>query len=569
MNEYYFSQIYDFSNEIHGFRFMTADDLEKLISVCGLEADVFSLAFCQNYFRERENRDPLLCELRFITQLIEKNKKKPSSLLLGSARSTTEVSDSFEDLISKLKHKKSDLYSFEDIADAASFYLKLAGKRTATPGIYGKCSDCGETELYAKGCKPEALLEFPSKGASCTLGVPAIPAYTHATAEESDFYAVVSPFSGDQRCFGEILLELLSDKKLSGAVKSASALSFGALPFLLNTAKGFLVDITVFPSFETNPTPSILLEEKNNVAIFLISGKHAAQFSSSAQALGLRYSNFGRPSNRPFASVRYGTGKPLLLNSDFLRNLVFKATLTAETGEVCAYKDAENTFTANGAVCETETAYETENIIFAASTTNSAAFSDTIKTVLSAISPIVAKGVDFSDISVSFDAKLPLLRFTEADTAKALELLSAKYRVQAELCLLSEGDRVEVSKDELSLSCFARARKPDITVHAEVTKNEGSLFVLGVKTSEDGIVDFTDLRNLYKFIVSAVRDGRAGAVRAVNGDGFEKSLKKMVGEATLSDFILPEELKKSEFAIFIVESDEELPGLKIDFQKVN
>ena len=42
----------------------------------------------------------------------------------------------------------------------------------------------------------------------------------------------------------------------------------------------------------------------------------------------------------------------------------------------------------------------------------------------------------------------------------------------------------------------------------------------------------------------------------------------LVGFSCLRDE-LPEELKKSEFAIFIVESDEELPGLKIDFQKVN
>ena len=100
-----------------------------------------------------------------------------------------------------------------------------------------------------------------------------------------------------------------------------------------------------------------------------------------------------------------------------------------------------------------------------------------------------------------------------------------------------------------------------------ITKNEGNLFIFAPRTSADGLVSFDDLRNLYKFIFSLIRGGHATAVRAATRAGIEKAIEEMTGGATLSDFSLPPELIEKPIGAFIVESNENLSGLRVRYTK--
>jgi hypothetical protein len=356
---------------------------------------------------------------------------------------------------------------------------------------------------------------------------------------------------------------------VAGSIKSATTLEEGgALPFLLSSAKGFYADLTTFPGYEITPSPTLLTKKQNNVMLALVEGRHASRLFAQVQALGLRFSAFARPANQPTAAVKFGNAYPAAFNADFLRSINFTVSLYALAASEEKKPEAKrDTFTINGTPCSAESAYLSGNVLYSAATTQNGSVQDTANTVIAAISPLVAAGIDFSEISVSFDAQLPLLSFSETEAERALSLLMGQYRVQSELCLLSDGSRYVCTNDNLSLSCYARARLSHVSVMTSVTKNEGDLFIFAPRMSADGLVNFDELRNLYRFITSLVRSGKVTAVRAATRDGINEAIKQMVGEATLSDYTLPEELITNPLGAFIVESNENMSGLKIHYIK--
>ena len=132
MNEYYSSQIYDFSNEITGFRFMPTDVLEELIIRFGLDAGVMELAFCQNYFREKEKRDPMLCELRLITDLISKSKKDAESSKKRRIVARKQIFISSPPIVNILSYKKAYFNCF-----FKSLYRKSISKFQKAVDLFG------------------------------------------------------------------------------------------------------------------------------------------------------------------------------------------------------------------------------------------------------------------------------------------------------------------------------------------------------------------------------------------------------------------------------------------------
>ncbi len=562
MNNYTPQGFYQPINIIEGFRQMAPDALAVLRAQLELTIGVGELIFCQNRYKAHERRDPSVPELLFLDAIISQGEKKPSSLLLSEIKcNDPAIADTFSDLQSKLHAlKKKPPYSFGDISAAADTYLARAGKKTATPGIYGKCADFGRLEFAAKGCRELARPAFADLSSACSIGIPTAPAHSKAFAAESDSFVVLYPFDDDLRDFSETVARLFTDGKIANAIKRADTAELGVFDFMIDSAKGFYADITHFPKYEENPVPSLLTLPIGNAVVALVDGKAVMDLAHCAQENGINFAAFGRPLNLSKISVRYENGYPMTLNADFIRSIRFTAPLRA--ADDCFGISAESKEELNGVLCR-----EAGEIIYSAASTGDASMKDTANTILSTVAPLIARGVGFSEISVSFDARLPLLSFNESNNFRALSMLLGQYRVQAELCLLSEGSRYICDKSKLSLASYARARIPKKTVSDKVTRSEGDLFLMAPARSQDGLFDFDSLRKLFDLIVSLIEDGRAVAVRAVGKEGLKKAIFEMTETYDISDYSLPEELADDQLCTFIVESNENLPGLKLHYRK--
>ncbi len=551
---------------VAGFRTMQPEALAAVASELSLGIGVGELAFLRDHYRSNEAKDPEICELELLGRIIASSEKHPSSILLTELKTDdAELFECFEDLKKKLTALgKKPPFSFYDIATAADKYLARAGKKTGTPSLYGKCGDMTELEFYAKGCRPILHLSAQS-GSSCTLGVPTTPPYSHASASESDSFIVISRADPEERLdvFYQKLSEILSAPEINSSVKSVKTLERGDLiQYMLSVSTGVYADITNFPGCESNNTPLLLTESRNDAVIALADGRSIMSISTAVADKGLKFAAFGRPLGVPKLTVRHAAPSPTTLNAELIRNMRFTANLSAfdesprpelELADGCRFECGE--------------ALSLEHIICAAAVTDDASLADTADTVIAAVAPLVARGADFERISVSFDVRLPLLGFDRAHAHAALSMLAAKYRVQAELSLVSEGSRIRATKNELSLVAYARAEEPSAGSPDRVTADRGQLFIIAPHR-RGSLVDFSELRELFRHIRSLVESGRATAVRAVGREGIYAALSKMAEFCELSPYELPSELREHPVGAFIVESDEELSGIRVDYKTV-
>ncbi len=546
---------------VSGFRSMSRDELISVLDRYSLSIGISELTFCQELYRSKEKRDPTLPELLLLDRMIVRSEKEPSTFILTGIESTDpELGEIFSDVDKKLRALgKKPPYSFYDIARAADRYLARAGKKSGTPALYGKCASLGELEFFAKGARP--ILKLNAKSASyCTLGKPVAPPYSHAKANEHDAFVVMTkndPELKNSQLY-EAIGELLCNPSINGYVKSATTLEGDLISYMLSSG-GAYTDITNFPGYEHNQTPTLLTEKRNDAIVLLIDGKALMQLSELAMQKGIRTVAFGRPLSAKKFSVRYSNAPVMTIGTELINSLRFAAHLTAKSGETAALREPSHENFEFGE------AFSFEHILCSASATQEATLEDTADTVIAAVTPLIAKGVGFESISVSFDVSLPLLGFSAADAHDALALLLGQYRAQAELSLVSEGSRYRTSKNELSLVAYTRAFAPEHDIPDTVTSDTGRLFVLAPHRS-GSFADFEELRALFKHIVWLIKENKALAVRAVGRDGVAAALAKMAPDAELSEYILPDELEKFPVGAFIVESREELRGVSISYK---
>ena len=545
---------------IGNFRFMQPQALAAIKNMYSLNMGIEELEFCRYHYEKIEKRDPNIYELRLLDDLITRNERAPDAIRISDIKSESlEIGRTYEDLISKLGTlEKFSPYSYSDIASAADLYIKRVGKKTSTPSLYGKCTANGNLEFAAKGAKELLRLEFPEIDSVCSVGVAQYPPFSREPATESDAFVLISSlgcdFEGD---FPETLSKILFVPRIRKGIKRAATVEKGGvLPFLLSSAKGFYADISGFPGY--NPDVGelrLLTREIKNTVVLLCKKEALTAIINHTEEANLRFLFFGHPIRTPNSSVRYSRIFPFMINADFLRSLSFKTNCSSI---ISRKKDC--------GPCEiaVKKALTDDGIVALAAKPHNPSFESAIFSTARAVSEIAASGVDFTDISVSFDARLPLLNFDNNRLGDALEVLLGQYRVQAELCLLSEGSRYTATENELSFALYARAKSakplPDTAV-----RDSGALCIIAPKTNENGLFDFDELRRILLLIARSVREGKITAVRVCSGDELENEIKKMVGNA---DILFEAKPFGSSPVVFIAESDKIEGASLVEFTKI-
>ena len=555
-----YNQNVSLPEHIGKFRLMTSDELLKLKNMYSLSMGAAELEFCRNHYETVEKRDPVISELRLLDDLISRGERSPAAFRIKNIKSESfEVGRTYEDAASKLSTlEKRAPYSFSEISSAADLYIKRVGKKTSTPSLYGKCSDNGKLEFAAKGARELVRLEFSDIDSGCSVGIPESPPLSRAEATESDAFVLVSSlgcdFSGD---FSEELSKILFAPRLRGLIKRAAPVEEGGvLPFLLSSAKGFFADISGFPGYDPNVRELRLLTRKIRSTVVLLCRKEAlTALANAVDDANLRFLFFGRPMKTANSSVRYAGMFPYMINADFLRSLSF-----------CTYCDAvvrKKDDTESESKITVKKSFIPDGIITVSVSPDEPSFHSVLLAVIRAVAEIAAAGVDFTDISVSFDSRLPLLGFDENRLGDALETLLGRYRAQAELCLLSEGSRERATDNELSFAIYARAKTKNL-IPDVITKDSGSLSLLAPKTNESGMIDFDDLRRILLLIAAGVRENKISAIRISFGKDLENEIRKMAENAEISPEI--EKIKLSPI-VFIAESTEIDSSETVNFEK--
>lgn len=164
--------------------------------------------------------------------------------------------------------------------------------------------------------------------------------------------------------------------------------------------------------------------------------------------------------------------------------------------------------------------------------------------ILTAVAECVAAGSPFTEVVLSVAAKIPGSAGESADTA--LSLLLGAYRAQMEFCLSDTGSICSFESDTLGLTVSAAAGMTAQSVPSSFTTPGSSICLLSPHMCEDGLPDFEDLRRLWSYAESLIRDGRVLSAFAVGPLGVAASVADAAGDAVL-EHINNDALNSSDF----------------------
>ncbi|MBQ8387594.1 MAG: hypothetical protein IJX46_01540 [Clostridia bacterium] len=536
---------------VQNFGFFTPEALQNFKNDQGLECDLRELVYIQSYYRARAHRDPSLDELKFLDAVISHRKTPLSRFVIEKLDSdSVAAGESFDDAAKKLSELGHVApFSLADIASVADEYLDRAGKRTATPGIFGKCADQAELEFYFKGCAPVAMPETDLS--RCVIGKPVRPPRKIFPVSANDVFVIIfGRNDADSADVGERLARLLYHPEITDHIRKVSSVGEGAIfDYLTSAAEGFYADAVSLPpvTYEYDPLAG-LFAGRENCVVTAVSGHMLPYVSEIASGLELTVAPFGHPLKEKRISVRYGGAFPLEFEPAFISDLPPSCPVSAEI----LVGEAEKTAHSSGS-------RYTDELVFASSSCVGSSVREVTDSIVAAVSPLVAAGVRFTDISVSFDCKLPLGSTDRAVQGNALSLLLGKYRAQAELCLRSEGNRYTCSSGDPSICTFARAARPKKKGDS-ATDHIGSLYLVAARRRSDGLLDFESLRELYGYVASLIEKDQATSVTALGCDALDTQLEGLTIELPSPDNV-PNELKKCAVGAFIIESEAEIHGL--------
>lgn len=539
---------------VQNFGFFTSEALQKVKNDLELKCELRELVYIQSYYINRARRDPFLDELRFLDAIITYRKSDTARFVLERLSTDSKaVGESFSDAVQKLNELgHTSPYGFDRIANAADEYLDRAGKRTATPGIFGKCGDQAALEFYFKGCTPVAMPETDCS--RCVIGKPSKPPRKILPVSANDVFVIIHALDGNEsESIGERIEALVYHPSICGHVRKIRPADGGAIfDYMTSASAGFYADALPLPPADNESTPfDRLFARRKNCVVTAVGAHMLSHVESIAQTLGLCVVAFGHPLKAKRVSVRYGGLLPVDFDSEFISGLPLRLPVSADIFRA----EDDGSLHSSGLSCA-------EGIVFASSSCRGGSVRQVSDSIVAAVSPLVAEGVHFNDISVSFDCKLPLMSADSTAQSAATSLLLGRYRAQAELCLRSEGNRYVCTSDNISISTFARAAQPKKETDASVGR-VGSLYLVAVSRREDGLLDFDSLRKLYGYVLSLIENGRAVSVTALGCSGLDAELDAL-GILPPDSTNVPLELKLSAVGAFIIESETKIPGLLLE-----
>ncbi len=531
---------------VNGFCLARPEMLLQIKDYFGLLADPALLGELQRHFATVQRREPTSEELVLLDRFFVAEPTDPGRFVLTSLSSDDpRIGETYDDLRAKANELDKRLpLNLTELFEFGGHCLSSVGHRAPARERIFSGRDALIRSCIRDGSSP-ALISSPDVCAALDLSTEPTP----KSALQTDLLVYVS---GPDKSFVAALASLIISGRGRFNVGAVALADNGLLNALLELTPGGLIDLTVLPELSLLS----LVERTSSAAFLTLNAATLTMFVREAGRFGLTARACGRTDGFKRLSIVTGSGMPLNVSTEFLKSGAPRFALTAEVvrRETKAVDDKGfDIATADASGHSRNVAAMGARAVTAVGA-NELSFDASCLTLIEGVSRLVAAGASYKDICASVELRLgrPNDAALVGDSVGALLGL---YRVQAELCLRTTGGRVDFGEAGLGALMTAPLTDP----LPDTLQSPGSrVYLLAPRADGYGLPRFSDLRRLYEYFDSLVKNGEVLSARAVGRTGLDATVEACSVEHPL--YLVGE--KNTEFALggLIVESENELDG---------
>ncbi len=491
------------------FRNYTPAQLEQAKKDLGLNMPLSMLAFCANYFKSHEKRDPAIEELAFFDLLNKKLENDPDALAITELMTNDAfVARTYNDIMQKrhaLYPTAKKPIGIREAFFQASAYLMRSGKESALQNLSASLetdvdrlvsesdntavSD-GDTAIRLRKIRKEATEDRDGDALLLLLSSPSEnPAHYDMQANR-----------------------LLANPDLTKKIKRVHRIGENGLLYeLMQICKGVTLSLPRL-SRHGEPMPlSMLVNAYQGKYLVRMSEEDAIAFETAVLPMDLRAMRFAYTTSSERVDVIQEPTRRFSWSIDFLRALrptrAVKALLTDEApmadAPICHCPIATNgsEYLSFSPTRKSDTLYDgTLLTAIASSQPDKDFFKNALDTALTAVLTLSVSGCHYSEQRLAVALTLPQNLSDSRIAGESISTILGLYRLQAELGLPLITGTINALDHPThpQMATFALANGTPCPIHWQ---NEGNyVYCVMPQLQQDGLPNFYELRNLLSYL---------------------------------------------------------------------
>lgn len=523
---------------IQNFSSIGIEQAEKLREQLSLSMPAEMLKFCGKYYKSQIKRDPFADELQMLDKLVNLRESIGSSLAITEFLTNDAFSAyTYADMLKKRKQLFPEFAHPITIGEAVNFaneFIRRKSDKTARVTYSSSIENVKDCVSY-----PDP---FCVSTASSAFRMRMLP-LSHTEIADGDILVLISPIANDTAtAFRRKSATLLQDRELMRSVKGVSCVGKGGIiRELLNMTDGAVVHLSSLSPIGTSVPATALCDGFSGCCILRVAEQQWNTVATLLAGYGVRSVPFASIQREPkFVFVR-DVESSFTLDTHFLRSLnrytKARAKLADEAvlppapivfggigGGKCAYLSPKITGQLNEVVQADKSAFVTSYTQL-----ESAPYKTALWSVLAPIVSLCTRGVPYSQQSLSIALELPTELTDSAIAGKSLSAILGIYRAQTELGLATAGD-VHLRTDEAlkspSVSVWSTAENIQ-KIPSTFSKGGSFVYALSPALDQDGLPDFSALRQMLTQLASLANEGKILACRTLVTEAVTDGICKM------------------------------------------
>lgn len=559
--------------KIRNFGSYQTDQLEQMKRDLAFHMPVPALAFCANYYRTHEKRDPFIEEMRMLDLLFTTASDTlafaaPTELLTNCGI----IAETYADMMKKRHELFPDAKTPCTLAEALSLgtlYLERAGKESTFPHTLFLTEDLQNARLS------HLSSNFVAAPAS-RFGLRTLRREKRLSETGDLLVLLRSGESVQPVTYKKSLAKLLNSPTATESLKAIRTVGDrGLLYEIMTLTPAARIELSRLSLTGAAVSPTMLSDSFEGDYLVRISPKSHPEFAKAAWELGIRA--------MAFAAVTHGNrltfaenDEPLFgIDTGFLRAFLPSAAMsvkidgeetapaapiahTPKTPAICAYLANESSESAQ-TVEQRQTLYAA-----ASSQPEKGFFRSALETLLTTVLTLAANGCDYRELRAAVGISLPSIGKDAKAMGEAMATILGVYRLQAELGLPLSCAKIckdeSIAHPQISAFCMAQHAKGNDRLTAEGNR----IYCVSPRLQKNGLLDFAALRGLLEHLFKLHTNGAIKSARVISRERITDAVRKMStpeltclfdGYAVLADGYM-------DLAI-LIESAEELSFTKI------
>ncbi len=544
-----------------------AENLHKLLSL-SMPAEM--LKFCGTYYKNQLKRDPFVDELKMLDMLIGTREREGASTALTELLTNDAfVARTYADLLKKRKQlypNFSHPCTLGEAANVASEYIRRARGEDRCAKYLPSVENVRDSITY-----PDKSCVAPQGSAYRMRLLP----LASTEIAEADTLILMSPSGNDTSTeFRRKSAALLRNKELLQYVKGVSTVGNGGiLRELLHITDGVLIQLSSLSPIGTSVPATTLCDGFLGCHILRVAPHQWNIVTTLLAKGGVRALPFASIKKEPqFVFVR-DKHSSFVIDAHFLRSLNRLKAACAKLADESALSPSPVTFGGiGGEKCDyltAEFAEQSDEAVTVDSTVCvssfaplvSAPYKTTLWSALATVASLCARGVPYSDQALSVALEFPADLSDAATVGKCISTVLGLYRVQTELGLVTAGRvavRTDTNLNSPTVSVWSTTEKKQ-KAKSTFTKSGSLVYAVSPTLDNDGIPDFSALRQMLNQVTKFANEGKILSCRVLVGEAITDCIRKMSNTHTcvLSDTTIAAESNVP--LCILLESDQILP----------